>query len=115
MADTVIRGFPQSDGAKIESVLDHIGPASYTQVSTGATVTGGDVVSAAAFGLKWLDYVDASMDSTGVYTPLPIINAADPIERTQVTLRWMTASGATEAAALANLSSSHVRLRAVGW
>src|SRR5260370_33748373 len=114
MAGTIVKGWPQARGAKYESVVDHTGPASYTVVTTGDPVTGGDIVTAAEFGLKFLDYVEATGSEDGVYDVVPIVSALDPVPRTQVTLRWFPRAGSVEVAATTNLSAKHVRLCAVG-
>ncbi len=114
MADTLIKGFPQSDGGKIESVIDHTGPASYTQVSTGTSPTGGDQVSAATFGMKYIEELTATMDNTGVYIPLAFKSGTDALGAATWILRWFTAATMAEVAGATNLSASHVRLHAIG-
>jgi len=115
MADTLIKGFPVTIGGKTFSAIDHTGPASYTAVTTGAPVSGGDVIVAATFGLRFIEAVECTMDNTGVYDPDPILSAADAVPRTQITLRWFTAAGRAEVAGATNLSASHVRIQVIGY
>ena len=63
----LIRDFPQGWGNRMISVIDHVGPASYASVVTGAPPTGGDPVTAAEFGLKSLSAVYAGLSDDGQY------------------------------------------------
>lgn len=114
MADTVLKGYPQSEGGKIGSVIDHTGPASYTQVTTGATPTGGDSIGAVSFGMKYIEAIEGSMDNTGVYVALPIKVGTDALGATTWILRWFTAATMAEVAGAVDLSAKHIRLRAIG-
>lgn len=113
MADTIVKGYPLSIGGKIYSVVDHTGPASYTQVTTGATPSGGDVIQAAAFGMKYIESIEIDGDSTAVYDIVPA-SPPDALPRTSWILRWFTAAGRGEVAGATNLSASHVRICVTG-
>lgn len=115
MADKALTGYPQSIGGKTESVLDHTGPASYTVVTVGTPPTGGDIISAAAFGLKWIEHMSVTGDNTGTYFVVPIRTGTDPLGSILWTLRWFTAVGAVEVVATTDLSAKHVRIRAIGY
>lgn len=115
MADTLVKGFPVTIGGKQYSVIDHTGPTSYTQVTPGNPPTGGDIVTAAAFGLKAIEMMEVTMDNTATYDPDPCLAQTDILPRTQITLRWFAASGRAEVAGATNLSASHVRIDAIGY
>jgi hypothetical protein len=115
MADLVVKGFPQSDGGKIESVIDHTGPASYVQLAAATPPTGGDPITAAAFGMKSIEYLDCSMDNTGTYNVTATNGAPDALGRPTWLLAWYVAATAAQAAGAVNLSASHVRIRAIGY
>lgn len=114
MADTLVKGFPQSNGGKIESVIDHTGPASYTVVTPGTTPTGGDSVSAAAFGMKYIENLEASGDNTGTYNVVCIRTGTDALGSATWILQWLTTVGNVEVVGTTNISAKHVRLRAIG-
>jgi len=113
MADVLAKGYPFNFGAKIYSIVDHTGPASYTQVTTGATPSGGDTITAAACGMKYIESIEIDADNTGVYDIIPV-SPPDALPRTSWILRWFTASGRGEVAATTNLSASHVRICVTG-
>ena len=64
---TILDGYPQADGAKMESVIYKAGPSLYTVVTPGTTPTGGQAVTASEFGLKYLEHVEGGLDNTGTY------------------------------------------------
>jgi hypothetical protein len=91
--------------------VDHLGPASYTAVTTGAAPTGGDVLTATECGLKFIQQVFASGDNTGVYEIVPLGVVGD---QTSMILRWFTAAGMTEVAGATDLSAKRVQLLVIG-
>ncbi len=93
------------------SPADHTGPASYSQVTPGATPTGGDSITAAELGLKFIEGVLCSGDDTGSYLPVPIAMLSP---QTTVILRWFVAATMAEVGAAVNLSARHTRLIAWG-
>ena len=115
MADKITSGFPYPlGGGKMLGIIEHQGPSSYTQVSTGATPSGGDQIRAQMFGLKYLDIVWVmGLDSTGVYEAETV--DLHSLDHTYVILRWFTAQGSTElgpaSGALANV---YVKVAAIG-
>jgi hypothetical protein len=88
-------------------ICDHLGPATYTQVTPGATASGGDVLTAGECGLKFIQAVHASGDDTLSYLVVPQAQVTDAAS---AILRWFVAATAAEVAASANLSARHVRL-----
>src|SRR5580704_1656730 len=64
----IIAGFPQSWGSKIVSIIDHKGPASYATFASGIPPTGGDSISAAEAGMKFIDAViPLGLSDNGAY------------------------------------------------
>jgi hypothetical protein len=111
---SLIRGFPQSNGARVESVMTKTGPASYTQVSVATPPTGGQTVEAKEFGLKYIEFLESSLSDDGQYQVFATPKVADAKGVSSWTLMWVTASGGAEVAAETDLSGRTVRLRAIG-
>jgi hypothetical protein len=128
-------GYPDSFGSHKASVFPHHGPASYTQVTAGATpVTGGDVVQALEGGMKNLDFLVGGETDTGefVVEAIPVTSSVTTqasgslsgIPATTYRLRWIarvtaTVGGqaqvaGTEAIAATDLSGQTVRLFGLG-
>jgi len=109
--------YPAVPGNKRVSVLDVAGPASYTQVtiSAGVAPTGGQAVSASAFGLSGLEYVHSMRSDDGIYQVLVYMA---PFQKNNpspgVILAWFVASTGVQVTALTNLSARTVRLAAQG-
>lgn len=105
--------YPAPPGNKPISVLDVKGPASYTQFSGAAT--GGQVVSARAFGLTSIEMCWAmGRDSTGAYTPEIVLSPFNTNQGSpNVIISWQTPAGA-QASAGGNLSTSIIRVFAMG-
>jgi hypothetical protein len=103
-------GYPISVGGKRVAMAPNgiSGPASYTQVSN--PTTGGQMVSAAAFGLKYLDYVNGG--SNGTHSVVATLSSVGPA--TSVQLKWIVVATGAEAAASADLSASTVSVLALG-
>lgn len=115
MASTVIDKSPLPIGNRWCSLVDHTGPGSYTQVSTGSTPTGGDLVTAAECGLKWIEImIVCGLDNTGVYAPDALCNLGGASDATSTILRWFTAAGMTEVTGTTSLLVNHVRLLVFG-
>jgi hypothetical protein len=96
------------------SIIDHVGPASYAQVVTGSPPTGGDVVSAVEFGLKYLDAVwGCALSDDGQYE-VELSPGGQLNEPTSFVAEWITASTGSQVSALTNLSARRIRLIAVG-
>jgi hypothetical protein len=120
MPDKLSSGFPYPlGGGKYLSIIDHQGPASYTQVTTGTPPSGGDQISAQMFGLKWLDAVWVEgADATGAYLVVPVDLAN--LNHTFAILRWFALStttpgvGAEVSGNSTALASLHIRVCAIG-
>lgn len=63
-------GYPQAWGAQYVSVVDHAGPASYTQLTNGTPPTGGDTIAPAEAGMKVLQAVFGGLSDNGQYLAL---------------------------------------------
>lgn len=107
--------YPKSPGDERWSVIDVVGPSSYTVVTAGTPPTGGQVVTASAFGLMSLDCVFEIAGATGVNGVRVLANPytfGDSMPA--VTLLWIVLATGAQATAAANLSTQAVRLMAVG-
>lgn len=113
MADT-LPGYPQAEGSKLGSVIEKAGPASYTAVTPGAPPTGGQVLEAKEFGLKYLESVTAGLSADGAYTAFFTPTIANKNGVTAGILLWMTAATGVEVVAQVALDTIKVRLRAIG-
>ncbi len=114
MSDTILDGYPQSIGAKRESVIKVTGPSSYTQVSVATPPTGGQVIDAAAFGLKYIESAEGSLSNNGQYGVRVIFDNNPKQGVTSIRLLWFVASTGAEAAGSADLDALTVRVRATG-
>lgn len=110
-SDVLAKGFPQSAGGKIQGLVKHFGPTSYTVVTPGTPPTGGDSITAAAFGMKFIERLNVVGDNTGTYVVVPI----ELVPGTTWLLRWFTAATMAEVAATTNLNASYVKLEALGF
>jgi hypothetical protein len=103
--------YPMSIGAKRFSVAVHVGPAAYSQVTTGP-LAGGDVLSAKELGLEWIEHIQAGFTSDGLFSVEPVNPTAVPAK--SVILRWKVVSTGNQVAGAFNLSGSSVNLTAIG-
>lgn len=108
----LIEGFPHSTGPKRVSLITKAGPASCAAIVPGATPSGGQVVYAVDFGLKYIEFLQASIDGTGTYQVdcVPIGTDARP---KSWLLTWKTSATGVEITT-GDLSSYVVRLLAIG-
>lgn len=112
MANALIALFGIGD--RMQAVASISGPTSYTQVTAGtppAGPTGGQIVPATVFGLKFINVVAAGFDDSGTYL---VLATTGPKASTSVTLMWITAHTGAEASGAANLSTYNVKLKAIG-
>ena len=110
-ADGIVGRNPLPVGDRWFTLLNHFGPASYTQVTPGTSPSGGDVITAQACGLKFIQAVFADLDNTGAYNVQGLTVVGDG---TSAILRWLNATGGTEVAGATNLSASSVRVLVIG-
>jgi hypothetical protein len=92
------------------------GPASYTQVTAGvppAGPTGGQIIPATAFGLKFIDVILNGLDESGKYE-VAGTSGNKPGGATSVTLMWILAATGAQEAGATNLSTFKVALLAIG-
>lgn len=109
-----VADFPQSFGSKRAQVALVVGPASYTQVTTGAPPTGGQIIRASDYGLKFIDMAWAAVSDDGQYevvlTPATAIATA---QQTWIAI-WKVAHTGAEATGATNLSARTVRVFLIG-
>ncbi len=105
MATIVLPGYPAGTaGAHKMSVVDILGPASYT--------TGGNTLDASIFGMKYVTYVGVTMSSDVAYSAAAVFTTRGP--QTTFKLFVTDATNGNQAASLANLSAITFRLFAMG-
>lgn len=122
-------GYPTSFGNQRACVCGVVGPTSYTVITAGSTPSGGQVVQAVTFGLKFLDHVvGGETDSARFFVEcIPVVptrgapqNSAGAtyrlrwISRVTATVGGQAQTAGTEAVAATNLSGETIRLRALG-
>jgi hypothetical protein len=93
------------------SAIDWVGPTTYLPVTAGsppALATGGDQITAFAFGLKTITFVVGGITYDGAYEVIPY-----RISPTTWGLYWRVLSTGAQAGAIA-LNTSTVRLVAEG-
>jgi hypothetical protein len=120
MANTIVYGYPQPIGGKIQMKVDHYGPASYVQYVAATGV--GDVINASDVGVGGFESAGATWSSysnSGNYIVNIKLNTATQTQPgsavAKFTVQWFTTSAAfgtisTEATATTNLSAEYVRL-----
>ena len=119
--------YPKVPGDQPWSMIDVTGPASYTPVTPGTPTTpvsGGQQIFAQDFGLTQLDFVCAMGSSDGIYfvTLIPVngkpgvppTTYASGNAFTSVILSWGELNPAEDVPPATNLSTSKVRLLAIG-
>ena len=105
--------YPKVPGDQPWSITDIHGPTSYTTVTSGTPPSGGQRITAADFGMGSFDFVVAMASNNGAMS-VTVIPEGFALGGSfeAVLLKWMTASG--EVATGTNISSSTVRLMAIG-
>lgn len=109
--------YPCAPGNQPWSPHGITGPASYTQVTPGTPITGGQSVSASAFGLQAIHSAWASSGSDdGTYYVHVFLS---PYEKggngsPAIVVQWINASTGAEVAGATNLSARTVRVMALG-
>ena len=101
-------------GDRMASIVTVTGPTSYTQVTAGtppAGPTGGQSIPASAFGLKFINKVESSLDNSGKYD---VIATSGPGASTAVTLDWIVARTGAEETGGTDLHTFSVKLMAIG-
>lgn len=111
MANRILPGYLMQVGDKIEVVVDHDGPASYSNVNTNSGT--GDVINASDLGVGGFEDVNAdglSSDGTNYVFATPIGGGGGNAV-TQLQLQWYVRSSNAEVANAVNLSGKSIRLR----
>lgn len=101
------------------SMIDWIGPSSYTQVTPGTPPSAGDQVTAFSFGLKAIDCIVGGGSADGNFEIVPIrLNATTWIlewrSLVTATVGGQSQVTGTQATAATSLTASKVRLCAIG-
>lgn len=117
---TAREGFPDSWGAKRVTVIETVGPASYTQYT--APSTGGQEVQVnPAGGVKAVDWAAGSVSADGVHRAEVVQIEASSVNgvtlgETQLILKWYVVSTGAEVGAGVDLSAvgKTVRILVVG-
>lgn len=111
----VLAGFPApAGGDRLMSIVDHKGPASYTQITTGSPPTGGDTITAQECGMKYITAVCGTFSDDGQYEAVGGVGAAAGGEATSAFLLWQVAHTGAEVSGATNLSGRTVRLIVYG-
>jgi len=114
MSSTLVPDFPQSFGSKRAQIALLTGPASYTQVTTGAPPTGGQALVATNFGLKWIDYAFSGVSDDGQYEVVFSPATSSNLSPGTWTAIWKVAHTGAEVAGATNLSARTVRVFLIG-
>jgi len=108
--------YPAVPGNKIWSPADVLGPTSYAViVPASPLVTGGQLIAASKFGMKYLEMVFHGTSDDGSYIVVAYLvpfQTGQP--STSVRLQWITAATGAEVVATTNLSARTVRVWAIG-
>jgi hypothetical protein len=113
-AANTLDGYPQGAfGDRYASCVDHIGPAVYAPVVNGTPPTGGDVLTAAEFGLKALTMVWSCESDNGQYLAIVTPTIGGKGEPTSWIIRYVTAATGAEVGAIA-LNARTFRFFALG-
>jgi hypothetical protein len=112
-------GYPAPPGAKPWSSHNITGPASYTQVVTGAPLgasSGGQQVTASAFGLQYFEgvWTDSGSDDGQYYANIFLSPRGPGALPVTCIIQWIVAATGAEVAAATNLSGRTMRFRAAG-
>lgn len=102
--DVIIPGYETTIGSKLLIMVDHYGPASYSQAT-------GDVYPVTNINRGGFDRVSAGTTLSGTYSVVAIMTpAAVGSGVTQVSLKWTVVSTGAQVANAVNLSAEVVRL-----
>lgn len=111
MANRILPGYIMPVGDKLELVIDHDGPASYSNVVSSSGT--GDVINASDLGVGGFEDVNADgLSSDGLnYVYATPVGGGGGNAVTQLQLRWIVLSTNAEVANATNLSGKSIRLR----
>lgn len=107
--------YPKVPGDQPWSIIDVRGPANYALLLTGTPPTGGQLVTAAAFGLQSIDFAMAMDSQNGAWNVHLVPDGfAVGGSFTGVRIAWSSLNAGTQAPAATDLSAAIVRLMAIG-
>lgn len=106
--------YPAVPGNKPMAVSTVAGPASYTQVTTGTTPTGGQTIQAKDLGLVSIQTMQVSGSDNGQYGCHVIYPGNPQRGVSSVILEWFTLATGAQVAGAVDLSGRTVRITALG-
>lgn len=122
MANRILPGYNMPVGEKIDLIIDHDGPSSYT--NSGVFSTSGETLNASDIGLGGLEMVNAGMlSSDGLnfvqITPTNQSTSTTAVGTggnalTSVKIHWYVLASGAEVANGTNLSAKSIRLHIRG-
>lgn len=115
MSSKILQGYPTDGGNKRETAISHKGPTSYTQFAGGPPQSGGDVLTAAECGLKFIEAIETSGDDSGTYDIVPFFPVGSDGPATQVRLAWFVLARTSQPNNGTNLSTLRTRLKVIGY
>lgn len=116
MARQLISGdYPVVIGNRKLSIINHTGPSSYTAISDATPPTGGDLVNASEFGLKYLEAVVVLGSDNGQYDGVAFNTNLNTQPGTSVALQWNTSHTGAEVSGTTNLSARNLLLLGIGF
>lgn len=111
--------WPTVLGDKRASVIVVTGPNPYAPIVVATPPTGGQLIQAAAFGLKAIDWVQSMGSDNGQFDVVCYSANGNPVSTfgglpcTAIRIQWLIAATGVEAGAV-NLAARTVKILAVG-
>jgi|SRR5579872_3355498 len=116
MARQTISGdYPQVIGSRRLSIINHVGPSSYTAISDATPPTGGDTVQASEFGLKYLEAVIVLGSDNGQYSGVAYNPNLNVGPASSFVLQWNTSHTGAEITGTTNVSARNILLLGIGY
>lgn len=110
----LVPDFPQSFGSKRAQIALLAGPASYTQVTVASPPTGGQLLKATNYGLKFIDFAIGGVSDDGQYEVVLTPAGAGSISPGAWTAIWKVAHTGAEVTGATDLSARTVRVFLIG-
>ncbi len=113
-AGAQLPGYPAALGDRYISVVDHKGTASYLTLVNANPPTGGDTITAAEAGLKFITEVIGGLSDDGQFRCEGTVGAGGGAEATQAKLLWSVTNTGAQVANATNLSARTARVTVIG-